>query len=669
MTDTFTMDRVTWVFDQAALDRLLMVLENVDEVSWDLETTGLNEFKPDAKITLASLTFLDRDRNWHTDEPDTWLIPLYHEESPWLGSWRIVWTSIARKLVGKFLMAHNGKFDCRWTFRMTGVDLSGSQMWDSDTSSHLLDENRSRKLKNRAVATFGIENWSDEIEMDPEVGSLRIPLFTLGEYAARDTYWTWKWSIRHRYQTFMLDPDGPPLDREEVEEAKIGRLMTWVGMPSVRVTTRIEQRGFKLDVDWVKERIAENTSVRDEQFDYLRDLYPMPEHTCLSEECAEDCPAWKWPQREEASFAPTSHWFRNWTRIAVERRDLRIVSMTKGGNAQWSKEVLVRLERQGSEVAKRLLIYRKAVKRLEYLHSWLASLRSDGMVHANYNVGVTITGRLSSDGPNMQQVTKILRPAYVPRPGFVLGDFDYSQIELRIAAYIARCDPMIQAFLRGDDLHQLLAARITGKAPADVLPDERQGGKAGNFGFLFGQTAYGFKFYAENQYGISFTDEECQAIYDAFFGQWTGMADWHHRTISAAHRDGQVSSPLGRIRRLPGIFSSSDGAAKHAENAALNAPVQGMASDLMQIAAASIEGVLPGFDAVPGVALVGTVHDSLVAELPEDYWEESARLVIDRMTLGVLPVLQKMDVDFDVPLAVEASIGTRWGLKDVGEVT
>lgn len=256
----------------------------------------------------------------------------------------------------------------------------------------------------------------------------------------------------------------------------------------------------------------------------------------------------------------------------------------------------------------------------------------------------------------------------MPRPGFVLADFDYSQIELRVAAFIAKCHPMINAFARGDGLHRLIAARITSKPPEEVNAIERQGGKAGNFGFLFGQTAYGFRFYAEDQYGISFNDREAQAVYDAFFTEWDGMAQWHAKTISTAHRTGQVVSPIGRIRRLPGLFSPNPGRVKHSQNAAINAPVQGFASDLMQIAAALVEGTMPGSEPVKNAYLIATVHDSIVAEVPEDNWEEPVREIIERMTFGVLPILNRMDCDFNVPLAAEATVGSRWGLADIGEI-
>jgi DNA polymerase-1 len=291
-----------------------------------------------------------------------------------------------------------------------------------------------------------------------------------------------------------------------------------------------------------------------------------------------------------------------------------------------------------------------------------------GDIHATYSAGTVSTGRLSCSNPNMQQVTAALRPAFIPREGYVFADLDYSQIELRVAAFVSRCEPMIEAFRRGDDLHTLLAARITGKAPAAVLAGERKIAKAGNFGLLYGMGSYGFRAYAEQQYDVSFSQAEADAIHRTFFETWAGLAEWHARTIQRLHRTGEIVSPLGRVRRLPGVWDSNEGQVSFSERAAINSPVQGFASDLMQMAAASIEGALPGSQEVRGARIVATVHDSIVVEVPLADWRDVTMNCINRM-VRVGDGLGQMDCVLDVPLAVEASVGTRWGLSDIGTLT
>jgi DNA polymerase I-like protein with 3'-5' exonuclease and polymerase domains len=224
---------------------------------------------------------------------------------------------------------------------------------------------------------------------------------------------------------------------------------------------------------------------------------------------------------------------------------------------------------------------------------------------------------------------------------------------------------MLEAFRRGDDLHRLLASRITGKDPFDVLPTERQAGKSANFGLLYGMQAYGFREYAETVYGVSFTVEEARAIYQAFFDTWDGIAQWHLRCVNRVHQTGQVTSPIGRVRRLPMVWDANEKLASFAERAAINSPVQGFASDLMQMAAASIEGNLPGTPPVKNARLVGTVHDSILAEVPIDNWEEVTRSCRHRM-LTIGDALRRLDCVLDVPLEASVKIGTRWGLSDVG---
>lgn len=418
-------------------------------------------------------------------------------------------------------------------------------------------------------------------------------------------------------------------------------------MPTSAALTTMHQNGFPLDVEWAEAKRTELLAAAAEPYSRMVDRYPL--------------------ETEEApSFAPTSRWFADWSMAAVQAHDLQIGALTPSGKPQWSKAVLVRQERAGSEVAADLLAYRRDTKRVEFLNSWLDKATPEGKVYAMYNAGRTVTGRLSSSDPNMQQVTSEIKPAYWGGPGYYVADLDYSQIEMRLAAHVADCEPMIEAFLRGDDLHRMLAAVATGKPLGEITKDDRQGGKAGNFGFLFGMEAQGFQTYAETVYGVSFTPDEAYAVREAFFDQWDGMAQWHSRTVARAKATGQIVSPIGRVRRLPEIhFEGYPG--QHAERQSINSPVQGFASDIMQTANASISGHLPGVAAVPGVRTLATVHDSLVVAVPIEGWQRSVGLCMRRM-LDVAPVLKRLGCELRVPLAVKAEVGTRWGLTDVGVI-
>src|SRR5699024_8410055 len=275
----------------------------------------------------------------------TALFPLSHPEGPWQGHWKKLTTRLAEVMQGKRLVGHNVKFDNRWMYATTGIDLSSSTHWDTQISSHLLDETTSTKLEERASDTFGIDRWGD-VDLTYAGASEDEPLFKLGEYAARDTYWTWKLYENHRAR-MTPDPDED-LFGEEIEEARLGDLARWCAMPTTATLTAIEQRGLVLDDEWVRERIQIEEATRDQTREDLVSRY-------LDDDL----------DPEKPSFAPTSHWFQKWTELAVENGDLRVAALTPTGKAQWSKAVLARQARGGSEVAQILLDHRDAAKRLE----------------------------------------------------------------------------------------------------------------------------------------------------------------------------------------------------------------------------------------------------------------------------------------------------------------
>ena len=664
VADTFDPATVTWVFTDEDLARLLVDIESAVEIVADVQTTSLDEHRPGAAIVVASFTLLQPDQ---ACEPTTWVLPLSHPESPFLGKWVSAMRQAAQAtLTNGAVGGHNFKFDARWIYVHTGVDLAPVITWDSQISAHLLDENRSTKLKDVAPATFGVERWDDH-DLTYEGAARDVSLFDLGFYAARDTYWAWKLMDLHRY-TMYLGPaaDEEPEDPEEIELARLGRLATWVVTPTVRTLTEMEQRGMHLDVAWTRERLEEYLEQKHAAEATLIDRY---QHPALN-------PA-------DASFAATSNWFRAWTEVAVQAGDLVVGELTPNGRPRWGKSTLIRQERSGSPVAGILLEQRRASKRAEYLRSWLNLVSPEHKIHTEYRVGSVVTGRLASGNPNMQQVTAALKPAFTPSPGHAIAELDYSQIELRVAAFVSRCEPMLEAFRRGDDLHRLLAQQIAqrdenNQAQAesrrprvvrleDVRPDQRQAAKSANFGLLYGMGAFGFRLYAEDVYDISFTMEEAVEIYRAFFDTWEGIGQWHRKATERVRATGQVVSPIGRVRRLPDVWDGNERRAGHAERAGVNAPVQGFASDLMQMAAADIEGLMPGSTPVKDVRLVGTVHDSILVEVPLDDWEKATQAAVDRM-LDLQRYLDRLGCLLDVPLAVEAKVGTRWGLTDVGVI-
>ena len=661
---------ITWVWGKEDLKALVKAIHASQKVVMDLETTGLDEYAEaggdtnggyPARIVLASLTLPSAERaaagayNWRTfdgEQPMTYLVPLSHPASPLLGAWRKVMAIIGREInrSGKPFVNANVKFDARWVFAQAGVDLSDRIEWDTTVSSQLVDTEARTRLKIRAARDFGIEEW-DDFDLSTPGAAERVDLIQLGEYAARDTYYTWKIEEEHREQMFLTG-DEEPFDSDDIQMARLGKVATYVSMPTVKTLTKVEQRGFLLDVDWVHAKIEEMDALRLKACEDILGLYGTA-----------PAPA---PAKDGVTTAATSKWFQGFVAQAIEAGDLRVTARTDSGNAQWNKAVLIAQQRQGSPAADALLRHRDATKTLEFLRSWLELRDPNNVIHATYNVGFVKTGRLSSSNPNVQQISSRLKPAFIPRPGHVLLDLDYSQVELRVAAFISRSQPMIEAFQRGDDLHRLLAAKIAGKAPEDVTSMERKRAKAGNFGLLYGMSPGGFQSYAATAYDVSLTLAEAQAVHSAFFEMWDGMRQWHEKAKRRAYERGYVTSPIGRTQWLSDLYSKSSFKASHAERNALNSPVQGFGSDLMQMAAASIMGTLPGYPLpkVEGAHVVATVHDEICIEVPEDRWQEILVECKRRME-DVNIFLRPLDCQMDVPIVAGPSAGTRWGVHDL----
>lgn len=661
---------ITWVWGKEDLKSLVKAIHESSEVVMDLETTGLDEYAEaggdtnggyPARIVLASLTLPSAERaaagtyDWRRfdgEQPMTYLVPLSHPASPLLGAWRKVMAIIGREITrsGRPFVNANIKFDARWVFAQAGVDLSDRIEWDTTVSSQLVDTEARTRLKIRAARDFGIEEW-DDFDLGTPGAAERVDLIQLGEYAARDTYYTWKIEQEHRDQMFLTG-DEEPFDSDDIQMARLGKVATYVAMPTVRTLTKVEQRGFLLDVDWVHAKIEEMDALRLKACEDILGLYGTA-----------PAPA---PAKDGVTTAATSKWFQGFVAQAIEAGDLRVTARTDSGNAQWNKAVLIAQQRQGSPAADALLRHRDATKTLEFLRSWLELRDPNNVIHATYNVGFVKTGRLSSSNPNVQQISARLKPAFIPRPGHVLLDLDYSQVELRVAAFISRSAPMIEAFQRGDDLHRLLAAKIAGKAPEDVTGLERKRAKAGNFGLLYGMSPGGFQSYAATAYDVSLTLAEAQAVHSAFFEMWDGMRQWHERSKRRAYERGYVTSPIGRTQWLSDLYSKSSFKASHAERNALNSPVQGFGSDLMQMAAASIMGTLPGYPLpkVEGAHVVATVHDEICIEVPEDRWQEILVECKRRME-DVNTFLRPLDCQMDVPIVAGPSAGTRWGVHDL----
>jgi len=273
----------------------------------------------------------------------------------------------------------------------------------------------------------------------------------------------------------------------------------------------------------------------------------------------------------------------------------------------------------------------------------------DGRIHTSYAMSVTSTGRLSSNDPNLQNIPirteegRKIRKAFIAEPGNILLSADYSQIELRILADIADIKALKEAFDRGDDIHATTASQMF-DVPLDKMDGElRRRAKTINFGIIYGIGAYGLS----QRLGIPFQD--AKSYIDAYFEQYPGIKDYMDQAKAEAKKQGFVKTLFGRVCHTPEIKSSNPGRRSHSERAAINAPIQGTAADIMKRAMIQVDKALECSALSANMLL--QVHDELVFEVPEGEVEATGELIKTTMENAA---------HLSVPLTVDVGTGKNW---------
>ncbi len=326
---------------------------------------------------------------------------------------------------------------------------------------------------------------------------------------------------------------------------------------------------------------------------------------------------------------------------------------TKTGQYATGEEVLQKL-RNKHQIVEDILAYRELTKLKSTYVDALPGLINPrtGRLHTSYNQAVAVTGRLSSNNPNLQNIPirtdrgREIRKAFIARDtDHVLLSADYSQIELRIVAAISEDEHMAQAFREHKDIHTATAAKVYGVAEAEVTSAQRRNAKAVNFGIIYGQSAFGL---AENL-GISRT--EAKTIIDNYFIQYPSIKKYMDTSINFAKENGYVQTLKHRKRWLRDIHSSNFTVRGFAERNAINMPIQGTAADMIKLAMIAVHKALKenGF----ATKMILQVHDELVFDVPKQELEQVKPLIVEYMEKAML-------LPFDVPVKAEAGSGFNW---------
>ncbi|MDD4881649.1 MAG: DNA polymerase I, partial [Gallionellaceae bacterium] len=302
--------------------------------------------------------------------------------------------------------------------------------------------------------------------------------------------------------------------------------------------------------------------------------------------------------------------------IFFNQLKLPVLKKTPKGAPSTDEEVLEKLA-EDYPLPKLILEYRGLAKLKSTYTDKLPLMvnPATGRVHTNYSQATAVTGRLSSNDPNLQNIPvrsvegRKIREAFIAEPGFVIVSADYSQIELRIMAHLSGDERLLAAFAEDADIHRATAAEVLGLAPEQVLPEQRRMAKAVNFGLIYGMSAFGLA----AQLNIDRTT--AQAYIERYFARYPGVADFMARTREQARMEGYVETLFGRRLYLPEIRGGNPARRQGAERAAINAPMQGTAADLIKLAMIAVQGWLEAEKLQ--TRLIMQVHDELVLEVAE----------------------------------------------------
>ncbi|MDD0810629.1 DNA polymerase I [Curvibacter sp. RS43] len=336
--------------------------------------------------------------------------------------------------------------------------------------------------------------------------------------------------------------------------------------------------------------------------------------------------------------------------IFFDKLGMPVVKKTATGARSTDEEVLEKLAEDYPLPAK-LLEHRSLSKLKSTYTDKLAQLAlpRDGRVHTHYAQAVAVTGRLSSNDPNLQNIPirtaegRRVREAFVAAPGHVIASADYSQIELRIMAHLSADPALLHAFREGMDVHRATAAEVFGVAPEQVSTEQRRYAKTINFGLIYGMSSFGLA----KSLGIE--TKAAAAYIDRYFQRYPGVKQYMDETRAQAKAQGYVETVFGRRLYLPEINSPNGPRRAGAERAAINAPMQGTAADLIKMSMVKVQQVLD--QEARGTRMIMQVHDELVFELPEGEvdWLRQA-----------IPALMAGVADLQVPLLAEVGVGANW---------
>ncbi len=591
------------ILDWQTFERWLARLQAAPQVAIDTETTGLEPMQ--ARLVGISLAVAPGEAAYLPLAHDYAGVPaqLPFDEAlarlkPWLESDR-------PQKVGQHL-----KYD-RHIFANHGIALRGVAD-DTLLASYVLESDKSHDLGNLAERHLGLKSISyDDVtgKGANRISFAEVTVERATEYSGEDADLTLR----------VHETLAPRLAAEE----KLERLYRDIELPVADVLFRMERNGVLIDVFALAAQSDELGRKMLTLETEAQQLAGQPFNLNSPKQLAE---------------------------ILFGQLGLPVAKKTPGGAPSTDEEVLEKLA-EDFPLPKKILDYRGVAKLKNTYTDKLPRMVNPhtGRVHTSFSQAVAVTGRLSSSDPNLQNIPvrtaegRRIRSAFIAPPGHVLVSADYSQIELRIMAHLSADERLLQAFARGEDVHRATAAEIFGITPLEVDSDQRRAAKVINFGLIYGMSAFGLA----RELGLD--RGAAQAYMDRYFARYPGVARYMEETRQLAKGKGYVETVFGRRLWLPEIRSSNVGRRQAAERAAINAPMQGTAADLIKLAMIAVQRWLD--DQRPATKLILQVHDELVLEVPQTELD-TVRDALPKLMGGVAKLA--------VPLLVEVGAGANW---------
>ncbi len=407
------------------------------------------------------------------------------------------------------------------------------------------------------------------------------------------------------------------------DQPKLVKLLESIEYPMLHSLIRVERNGAKIDAKMLSE-YSDELSIKIQE---------------LSET------AFKVAGEEFNMDSP-----KQLVEILYNKLDLPVLKKTPKGQPSTNEDTLQRLAEE-YELPKTIIEYRGLAKLKSTYTDSLINIQhpTTKRIHTSYQQAVTSTGRLSSTEPNLQNIPiksaegRKIREAFIAEKGNVLISADYSQIELRIMAHLSGDKNLTHAFNNNIDVHSATASEIFNVSLKDVTSDHRRNAKAINFGLIYGMSAFGLT----RQLGIA--RNEAQAYLDTYFKRYTGVKDYMESTKELAKKNLFVETILGRKLHVTAINDSNGLRRQAAERAAINAPLQGSAADIIKKAMIDVDKWIGGEN--PDIRMIMQVHDELIFEVKKELADEAISEIVN---------LMESSVELKIPLIVDANMGTNW---------